>query len=85
MVATAYTIIDPWTVVVESLHTPIADGAVAGSRRPQHLTVGAHLTGMYMSEYVQEVMARFQKARIQAGGYCPTKEHQCAKSAYQIE
>ena len=33
MVVYAHTIIEPWTMMVESLDTAIADGAMTGARR----------------------------------------------------
>jgi hypothetical protein len=41
MIARAYTVIDPRTVMIETFHTSVANAAMPGSRSPDDLTVWA--------------------------------------------
>jgi hypothetical protein len=42
VVADPHAIVNPGTVVVEALHTYVADGAVLATRRSYHLAVRTH-------------------------------------------
>ena len=43
----AYTVVEPWTMVIKALDAPVADGTVARSRRPQDRAVRAHLAWVH--------------------------------------
>ena len=41
MIFSSYTIIDPWTMMIESFNTLIANGAMSGSYCADDFTIGA--------------------------------------------
>ncbi len=57
MISDTHAVIDPGTVMVVSFHAYIANGAVSGSWRADHLTVWAQISGT-------ELLKKFQKWQI---------------------
>ena len=69
MVVDSHAVVKPRTVVVETLHTSVADGAVARARGAQDEAVWAHFAWMDFLKQFQEVVGRLQISRVFCGGY----------------
>ncbi len=70
MVVDSHAIVQPRAVMVETLHTSVADGAVARARGAQDETVWAHLTRVDFLKQFQEVVGRLQISRV----FCRSNE-----------
>ena len=68
MITDTHAIIQPRTVMVESFHTSVADGTVAGAWSSQNQAVWAHLTRMNLGEHVEEVVLWSEVAGVFGGG-----------------
>ena len=68
MIIYADAVIEPGTVMVESLDAAITDGTVPAARCPKHEAVWAHLTWMYLGQQVEEVMLLAQVAGVSRRG-----------------
>lgn len=56
VVLDSYTIVNPWTVMVESLHALVANGAVAGTGGSNDLALWAKISRIDVSQQFQEGM-----------------------------
>ena len=56
MVVNPDTIINPWAMVVEPLHTALAYRAVSRATRPNHEAIRAQLSRVSHLEQVQEII-----------------------------
>ena len=54
--------------MVESFHTSVADGTVAGSWSSQNQAVGTHLTRMDLGKHVEEVVLWSEVTGVFGGG-----------------
>ena len=68
MVSDSYTVVHPWTVMIEPLYTFVADVTVAGSGVSDHLTIRAEV---FWLEFFQHIYERysfvFEVARVSTG------------------
>ena len=54
MVVLRHTIIQPGTVMVETLHTPVADGTMLRSGGSDYFAIRANINWVALSEDIQE-------------------------------
>jgi len=55
MIADSNAVVNPWTVMIESFNTAIADGTVAGARCSYNLAVWAKFTWMHILQQRHKV------------------------------
>lgn len=65
MVPHSHAIIEPGTVMVESFHASVANGAMPGAWSPQDQAVGTHVGWVQLREQLKKVVLRSEVPRIE--------------------
>ena len=64
MIVYSYAVVNPRTMMVESFHTLVTDGAMSRTGCSQDFTVWTHLTWMYVLKKIDELVVSLKVARI---------------------